>query len=253
MKKAAADNADLVVFPEATLVAFGNDLPTAVTNDAEYWRTAVSKLATEYGITIMTGEFATPESEDDQGSEGSVDPRVRNVLGVYSPDGDRQEYAKIHLYDAFGFQESDSVQPGEQPLNVNIAGTTVGVAICYDIRFPKLFAELSRSGAQIVVLAASWGAGPGKVQQWQTLAHARALDSNTFVVALGQADPEVTGVDAISGPPTGVGYSLVADPFGGTVAELDGGEQLRVVDLDLSQVDQAKESIPVLKNARLGY
>lgn len=242
VQQAASQNAQLVIFPEATMAAFGSDLPTLATAHAADWRVALTQLATQHKLAIVTGEFETATGR-----------KVRNLLGIYHPDGTREEYTKIHLYDAFGFTESKGVEPGTQPVVTTVAGTTVGVAICYDIRFPKLFAELSRKGAQVIAVPASWGAGPGKVEQWTVLARARALDSNSFVVAVDQADPTATSVETDGKSPTGVGHSLASDPFGHVVTALGAGEELAVVDLDLALVKQAKTSIPVLDNARLGY
>jgi predicted amidohydrolase len=242
VERAAQAGAGTVVFPEATMLAFGSDLAAGVRSHAESWRTELQWLASDHGITVVAGEFGA-------GGEG----RVRNLLAVYTDRGERHEYAKIHLYDAFGYRESRSVEPGERPVTVNLDGTGAGLAVCYDIRFPKLFAELSRAGAGVVLLGASWGAGEGKAEQWETLARARALDSNSYVVAVDQADPEVSGARVDPSAPTGVGRSVVADPFGRVLARLGGEEELRVVDLDLEVVDRAKESIPVLENARLGY
>ena len=240
-RRAAEDGAELVVFPEATMSAFGPGLREAVEQSADAWRTSMSELAAEAGVTVVVGEFA------------SSGDKVINLLAVYSPNGTRTDYAKIHLYDAFGFKESDTVVAGEDLVVIDIAGETVGLAICYDIRFPKLFAELSRRGAKLALVSASWGAGPRKVEQWQTLARARALDSNMFVAALGQADPEVSGVDVPKKGPTGVGYSLVSDPFGTVISTFEGEETLKIVDLDLGGADEAAGAIPVLTNAKLGY
>lgn len=248
-RRAAEGGASLVVFPEATMVGFGNDLLAAARNHAEQWRTEMMWLASELELTVVVGEFAVDQKDPAQ--DGTV--RVRNLLVAYTPEGERFEYAKIHLYDAFGFSESDTVSPGEELVTVPVAGTSVGLTLCYDIRFPKLYAELSRAGAEVILCAASWGAGPGKVQQWSTLARARALDSNTVVVAAGQADPEATGADVAPDAPTGVGFSVVADPFGEAIAQLDAGEALEIVEIDLGVVERARKAIPVLENARLGY
>lgn len=239
--RAAEADAEVVVFPEATMSAFGRGLAEIAEREASGWREALTALAADADTSIVVGEFAV------------ADGKLVNLLAVYAPDGTRSEYAKIHLYDAFGFKESDTVTAGQDPVVVSLAGDEVGIAICYDIRFPKLFAELSRRGARLAIVSASWGAGPGKVEQWELLARARALDSNMFVLALGQADPEVTGVEVPPKGPTGVGHSLVADPFGTVVVELGGEETLEVVDLDLGLADEAAEALPVLVNAKLGY
>ncbi|ALC04532.1 UPF0012-like hydrolase [Corynebacterium deserti GIMN1.010] len=233
--------ADVVVFPEATMVAFGNDLGAAADTYIKEWRTHLSALAQDNNVWIIAGEFE------------NTDNRVRNIAGVYSPEGMHEGYAKIHLYDAFGFSESETVEPGESPLVVQVGDRKVGFAICYDIRFPKLFAELSRAGAELIVVPTSWGSGPGKVEQWEVLGRARALDSNSYVVALGQADPSVSGVNAVEGAPTGVGHSYVSDPFGKVIAKLGEGEELQIIDLSFDKTEKAKESLPVLKNAKLGY
>lgn len=239
--EAARQKADVIVFPEATMVAFGADLPTTADEFSETWTLALRRLSADCSMTIIVGEF-----------ERVVD-KVTNYLAAYFPDESRTRYAKIHLYDAFGYKESDSVKAGNQPVLLEVAGTVIGLATCYDIRFPKLFAELSRQGAAMTVVSASWGAGPGKVEQWQTLARARALDSNTFIIAVDQADPKSSGVDVPDGAPTGVGHSIVADPFGHVIAELDGKETLKVIDLDPALSIDAARAIPVLENAKLGY
>lgn len=239
--RAAEAGARFVVFPEATMSAFGPGLRSVAEEHTATWREAMADLAADAGVTVIVGEFAATAD------------KVINLLAVYTPDGRRDDYAKIHLYDAFGFKESDTVEPGEEPVVVDIDGEDVGLAICYDIRFPKLFAELSRRGARVAVVAASWGAGRGKVEQWQVLARARALDSNMFVAALGQADPEVSGVAVPEKGPTGVGHSIVSDPFGHVLTALDGQESLEIVDLDLAGADKAAEAVPVLANAKLGY
>ena len=86
------------------------------------------------------------------------------------------------------------------------------------------------------------------MHQWRTLALARAMDTTSFVVACGQAEPPADGEG--HGRPTGVGDSVVADPYGTLVLELGSGPELAVVDLDLSLVDEARERLPVLRNAR---
>lgn len=241
VREAAAVGANIVVFPEATMSAFGSGLRGTARDHSADWQARMSTLAADSEITIVVGEF------EERGE------KVVNLLAAYSPNGERAEYAKIHLYDAFGFKESDTVEPGEEPVLIEIGGEMIGLTLCYDIRFPKLYAELSRRGARVTIVAASWGAGQGKVEQWQTLARARALDSNMFIAAVGQADPEVTGVAVPPKAPTGVGHSLVSDPFGSVLTELGGEETLSIIDLDLTMADTAATTIPVLENAKLGY
>ncbi|MBT0566931.1 carbon-nitrogen hydrolase family protein [Williamsia sp. CHRR-6] len=236
--RAAAADADLVVFGEAMMCRFGVALhPVAQPLDGA-WATAVSTVAGQHGVTVIAGMF-TPAPD---GSE-----RVFNTLLIAHPDQRREGYHKIHLYDAYGFRESDTVAAGSTPLVTEIAGHRVGVATCYDIRFPGLFTALADQGAEMIVVPASWGDGPGKVDQWQVLARARALDSSTVVAAVGQPVP--TDQAAIDAPaPTGVGHSMLVDPFGVVVTECGPQEQLVVNDIPFAQVRRARESIAVLDN-----
>src|SRR6476660_1144117 len=118
-------------------------------------------------------------------------------------------------------------------LVVDIAGIRVGFAICYDLRFPGLFHTMADNGAQLHVISASWGAGPGKVEHWELLARARALDTTTFVVACDQAPP----ADHHGSAPRGVGHSLVVAPDGRVLESLGDQPDLLVIDLDLDTVD----------------
>ena len=93
------------------------------------------------------------------------------------------------LKDAFGFRESDTVAPGTEPVTLTVDGVTLGFATCYDVRFPELFRALADRGATAILLPTSWGAGEGKLAQWEVLVRARALDTGCWVLGCGQADP----------------------------------------------------------------
>ncbi|OBH13198.1 carbon-nitrogen hydrolase family protein [Mycobacterium sp. E3247] len=236
--RAADAGADLVVFPEATMCRFGVPLAPVAEPLEGPWATGVRRTATDCAITVIAGMF-TPAG----------DGRVKNTLiaaGPGSPNEPDTHYDKIHLYDAFGFTESRTVAPGREPVVITVAGVRVGLSVCYDIRFPALYTELARRGAQLIAVCASWGAGPGKLDQWTLLARARALDSMTYVAAAGQADPGAPLTD--SGAPTGVGGSLVASPFGEVVTSAGSGPELVVADIDVERVAKARESIAVLRN-----
>ncbi len=174
----------LVVFPEAAMQRFGGPLAHVAQPLDGPWADAVRECAARAGITVVAGMF-TPVD----------DGRVRNTLLV-TGGGVDTHYEKIHLFDSFGFgfAESDTVAPGTEPLVVTVEGVGIGLAACYDIRFPGLFQTLADRGAFLTVVAASWGAGPGKVDHWTLLARARALDSTTFVAACDRADPTASGV-----------------------------------------------------------
>jgi predicted amidohydrolase len=235
--RAADAGASFVVFPEATMCRFGVPLaPIAETVDGP-WADGVRAIAAEANITVVAGMF-TPA---DHG-------RVANTLlavGPGTPNQPDTHYDKIHLYDAFGFTESRTVAPGREPVVITVDGVDVGLTTCYDIRFPELFTTLARRGAELIIVSASWAAGPGKLEQWTLLARARALDCTSYIVAAGQADP---GEPLASSAPTGVGGSLVVSPFGDVVASAKADPQLLVTDLALEQVAKARKTIAVLGN-----
>ncbi|HEY3748131.1 MAG TPA: carbon-nitrogen hydrolase family protein [Pseudonocardiaceae bacterium] len=239
VQRAAERGAELAVFPEATMACFGVPLgPVAEPLDGP-WATAVAGIAERTGVLVAAGMFTPAE-----------DGRVRNTL-LLTGGGQHVGYHKVHLFDAFGFAESTTVAPGDSLVVVEIGELTIGLAICYDVRFPELFRALADRGADVVLLPASWGAGPGKQEQWELLVRARALDCTSWVVACGQADPAASGIIPSPKAPTGIGHSLVADPYGRVTGSLEAGPGLLVVDIDPAVAASARRDIPVLANRRL--
>jgi predicted amidohydrolase len=237
--RAAAGGASVAVLPEATMACFGTSLaPLAEPVDGP-WATAVAAIAAEYDVLVVAGMF-TP----------APDGRVFNTL-LATGKGQHLGYDKIHLFDAFGFAESKTVAPGSDLALVTADDVTLGLATCYDVRFPELFTRLADRGATVMLMGASWGAGPGKREQWELLVRARALDSTSWLVACGQADPAASGATTHPKAPTGIGYSTVASPSGEVVAQLGAGPDVLVVEVDVAQVEKTRESIPVLANRRL--
>jgi predicted amidohydrolase len=236
VRAAAAEGAGVALFPEATMACFGVPLgPLAEPLDGR-WASAVRELAEESGILVVAGMF-TP----------APDGLGFNTLLV-TGRGHHLGYDKIHLFDAFGFAESRTVAPGSSPVTVTVDDLVLGVATCYDIRFPTLFTTLADRGAVAVLLGASWGAGEGKREQWELLVRARALDSTCWMLACGQADPRTPNPKA----PTGIGYSTVADPTGRIHAQLGPDPGLLMIDIDPALVESTRAMIPVLANRRLG-
>ncbi|WP_103529404.1 carbon-nitrogen hydrolase family protein [Streptomyces sp. SM12] len=237
--RAADEGAAAVVFPEAAMARFGIPLgPVAQPLDGP-WAEGVRAVAERTGLLVVAGMF-TP----------APDGRVTNTL-LITGRGVDTHYDKLHLFDAFGFAESETVAPGDRVVTEPLDGVTVGFATCYDVRFPELFRRLADDGARVVVLPASWGAGPGKAEQWEVLVRARALDSTCWVVACGQADPATVGERPAGRAPTGIGHSMVVSPLGEVVGRLGPEPGLLTVDLDPAEaVDRARAAVPVLTNGR---
>ena len=222
---------DLVVFPEAFARDFGepgSDLSGAAEPIDGPFAHEVARVAQERGTTVVAGMF-----------ERSDDPaRPANTLvvrGVVAAD-----YRKIHLYDSFGYRESDRVTAGPlTPVTVDLAGLRIGLMTCYDLRFPELARALVATGAEVLVVPAAWVAGPRKVEHWTTLARARAIENTAYVVAVGQPGPRYTG------------HSIVVGPLGDVLVEAGEKGEILEVTLDRDSVDQARRTNPSLANRRL--
>lgn len=189
----------------------------------------VRAVAEKHGVMVVVGLF-TP----------SQDGRVRNTLLV-TGEGVETSYDKIHLYDAFGSRESDAVEPGERLVTVDALGTRLGFATCYDVRFADQFTALGRAGAEVICLPACWGDGPRKAEQWDALVTARAMDSQAWLVAAGQAWSPPAGPI-----PRGIGRSAVVGPLGGVAARLDAHPDVLVTTIDLGSVGDARALVPIL-------
>ena len=172
--------------------------------------------------------------------EVGEDPaRPYNTLAVVDRTGLRASYRKIHLYDSFGYKESDRLSAGPlEPVVVEVGDVPVGLMTCYDLRFPELARELVRRGAQLLVVPSAWVAGPAKVQHWRTLVRARAIENTVFVVAAAQPGPRYTG------------HSLVVDPLGDVLAEAGEGTAVLRATLDREVLDEARQINPSLANRR---
>ncbi|QLH21301.1 carbon-nitrogen hydrolase family protein [Streptomyces sp. Rer75] len=239
--RAAADGARIVVFPEAAMACFGTKLgPLAEPLDGP-WATEVRRIARDAGLVVVAGMF-TP----------APDGRVTNTLLATGP-GVEAAYDKIHLYDAFGFAESKTVAPGSEVVTFELDGVRIGLATCYDVRFPELFRAHADAGAVLSLLPASWGAGPGKREQWELLTRARALDATVWLAAVGQADPAASGAEVPStSAPTGIGYSALVGPDGTVRERLEAAPGLLVADVATEEVAAVRRTVSVLANRRLG-
>jgi predicted amidohydrolase len=149
-------------------------------------------------------------------------------------------YRKLHLYDAFGFKESDKFHPGGDIAALAQSGDAqFGTMICYDLRFPEMARMLALQGANVLLAPSGWVQGDLKVEHWQTMIKARALENGCFVIAPNQAGNIYTG------------HSLAVDPLGQTLLDLGVNEGLAIVDLDLALVKEVREKLPLLKNRRI--
>ncbi|MHC5902659.1 carbon-nitrogen family hydrolase [Streptomyces sp. S6] len=227
-------DADLVVLPELwTTGAFAYEL---FGTEAESLRgatyDAMAKAAGDAGVWLHAGSI--PE----RGSDGSL----YNTSLLFSPSGDlAATYRKIHR---FGFDKGEAVlmSAGHDLVTAVLPETVLGLATCYDLRFPELFRGLVDAGAETLVLSAGWP--ERRRSHWTLLAQARAVENQAFVVACGTAGTH-------AGVPQ-AGHSIVVDPWGEVLAEAGHGEEILTVEFDPGKVAETREVFPALKDRVLG-
>ena len=178
-----------------------------------------------------------------------TDPtRFANRTLVIGPDGEiRARYDKIHLFDvqlASGenWRESSAYVPGSAPALVETPFGQMGLTICYDMRFPDLFANLARAGADILAVPAAFTVPTGKAH-WHTLLRARAIEAEAYVVAAAQSGTHEDGRATY-------GHSLVIDPWGEILLDMGEGEGIGFAEIDLGRIAEVRAQIPVHANRR---
>ncbi|MFH8394784.1 carbon-nitrogen family hydrolase [Streptomyces sp. NPDC018036] len=199
---------------------------------------AMSKAASDAGVWLHAGSI--PELAAGTGS--AAEAPLYNTSLIYSPAGERvAAYRKIHR---FGFDQGEAVLmgAGTDLVTVPLPETVLGLATCYDLRFPELFRGLIDAGAQTLVLSAGWP--ERRRAHWTLLARARAVENQAYVLACGTAGTH-------AGVPQ-AGHSIVVDPWGEVLAEAGPGEEILTVDFDPAKVAETREQFPALKDRLLG-
>ena len=234
---AAAQGADLVVFPEGTQARFSSDLPTVAEPLAGEFCAGLADAAKANSLAVIAGVF-----------EPAPHGRVFNTTVAFDRDGSlAAAYRKIHVFDALGHRESDSVTPGDEVVIASLAGLRVGFMTCYDVRFPELARVLALGGADLIVLPSAWAAGPFKEEHWVTLVRARAIENTIWLAAAGQVpDPAEPPTKAA----TGVGRSMLVDPMGVVRLDLGPAEGVTTGDIDTQQTARVRAVLPCLVNRR---
>jgi deaminated glutathione amidase len=234
---AASQGAQLAVFPEGTQARFSADLRQAAEPLDGPFCQGLSDVARRTGVAIVAGVF-----------EPAPDGRVFNTTVAVDEAGHlAATYRKIHLFDALGQRESDSVAPGSEAVIADLAGLRVGFLTCYDVRFPELARTLAAGGAELLVIPAAWGAGLFKEEHWVTLVRARAIENTIWVAAVGQVpDP----AERPTAAPTGIGRSMLIDPMGTVRLDLGSAEGVAVGGVDTAMTAQVRSVLPCLSNRR---
>lgn len=245
VRAAAADGASLVVLPEkwnvlgtAEQLAAGAE---GLDGPAIAWARATAR---ELGIDLVAGSIV------EAGAGGKASGKHANTSVHVSPDGElRAVYRKIHLFDVeiagTVYRESDTEAPGEEIVTSTLAGgdgVRIGMAVCYDLRFPELFRILALRGALVVALPSAFTLTTTR-DHWEVLVRARAIENQCFVVAPNQIGAHPPGNR--SG-----GRSMIVDPWGTVLATAPDVECHVIADLDLDRQAEIRATLPSLANRR---
>lgn len=233
---AASAGADLAVFPEFAMYDVPR-LTSEFVSQAEgldgTFVASLTELSARTGVVLVAGMLETVEDSD----------RAHNTLVLITPgEGLTRVYRKTHLYDAFGFKESEYIAPGplEGPVTFTVADCTVGMLTCYDLRFPEPARQHADAGVDVLLYPSAWIPGPRKEDHWNTLVRARAIENTFYVAAVSQGP----------GSGVGIGCSLVSDPMGMTVAELGETTDIALAEIDPQRVADVRKVNPCLENRR---
>ncbi len=240
-RDARAQGADFIAFPEnVTMIeprgaeAFKKALPEIEHPGLAAFRA----LARETGAWILAGSLSIRAGERKYAN--------RSFL-IDSQGGVAARYDKIHLFnvDLAGgetYRESERIEPGSRAVTAALPWCTIGLTICYDVRFPQLYRALAQAGASVLTVPAAFTAQTGRAH-WHVLNRARAIECGAFVIAAAQCGEHAEGRRTY-------GHSLIVDPWGEILADGGEGEGVVLARIDLAKCDEARRRIPALRHDR---
>ncbi|MAN45653.1 MAG: carbon-nitrogen hydrolase family protein [Alphaproteobacteria bacterium] len=243
IREAAGQGAQLIATPEMTNlldIRPGMARPKLMAEVDDPALAALRALAEELAVWLLIGSIAvTVEGED----------RFANRSILIAPDGSiRARYDKIHMFDVEvgdgqSYRESRAYRPGERAVLAETDFATLGLSICYDVRFPHLYRKLAQAGAGILTIPAAFTRVTGQAH-WHVLVRARAIETGSFVIAPAQGGTHEDGRETF-------GHSLIISPWGEVLAEkADDMPGILLADLDLDAIAKARTRIPSLGNER---
>ncbi|MEF2484150.1 carbon-nitrogen hydrolase family protein [Vibrio mimicus] len=202
---------------------------------------ALSNLAKQHGVWLLIGSMPIRHANG-----------VNTSSLLWNAQGERVAvYDKLHMFDvdvADGHQryrESETFTPGQQVVVAETLFGELGLSICYDVRFPHLYAELRRQGAQILLVPAAFTAVTGQAH-WEVLLRARAIETQCWVIAVGQTGRHPCGRETW-------GHSMVISPWGEVIANLGPTVQSKVVEFELTTLDSVRRAMPIEQHTRFTH
>ena len=237
--EAAARGAAFVGLPEnfAFLRSTGDPAPEPQAIDGP-WVRRMAEAARRYRVTLLLGSL--PEKSSEAG-------KIHNTSVLVGPDGEVLGiYRKIHLFDIDlpgleHLKESREVAAGHDVVVAPGPFGAFGMTICYDVRFPELYRELTRRGARILAVPSAFTDRTGK-DHWEILLRARAIENLAYVLAPAQVG--VHGKGRASH-----GHAMIVDPWGAVVAQVADGQGIALAELDFERQDRLRRDLPALTHA----
>jgi len=201
----------------------------------------ISELAKKYRIWIVAGTI--PIAADDE-------QHVRSSCLVFNDQGEQQvRYDKVHLFDVHleenkeTYDESTTIEAGNHSVVIDTPFGKLGLAICYDLRFPELFRRMVDDGVQLITIPSAFTALTGKAH-WETLVKARAIENLSYIIAADQGGFHINSRETH-------GDSMIVDPWGSVLDRLPRGSGYVIADIDLSMVENTRRNFPALMHRKI--
>ncbi len=236
IRLAAGDGVELLCAPEMCLTGFDWKLNRSLGARIEAALASINRAVETHGVGFYGSTYRLNADGKATNSAGLILPDAAGILTMW--------YAKTHLFALM--DEPQHLTAGNEMVTVVTQWGMLGLAICYDLRFPEFFHAMALRGARIILLPAAWPAK--RCHHWRTLLQARAIENQCFIVAVNQSGVE--GRYGCSGEDAFAGHSMVVDPFGNIKAELSEPAGYLDVELDLNAVDRARKSILTIQDRR---
>lgn len=180
----------------------------------------------------------------------SVDNKVRSACLLYNDQGRVvARYDKTHLFDVHlvdgdkNYVESETIEAGTEVVVIDTPFARIGLAICYDLRFPELFRDMVDKGVELIIIPSAFTAITGKAH-WEILLRARAIENLSFVIAANQGGYHVNGFESF-------GDSMIIDPWGNILDRLDSGSGYVIAEMDMTYLRSARKNFPALEHRRI--
>jgi predicted amidohydrolase len=242
--KAADAGAHMVVLPEnfAIMGMSEHDKVDVREQDGQgQIQYFLSKQAARHGVWIVGGTIPLVAEDDN---------KVRGTCLLLDDKGNRvARYDKIHLFDVHVpesgeyYNESETLESGNEAVVADTPFGRVGLAVCYDLRFPELFRKLVDQGAQIIVMPSAFTAITGNAH-WEVLVRARAIENLCYMVASAQGGYHVNGRETY-------GNSMIVNPWGVVMDRLSHGAGFVIADLDMDYLNSTRRNFPVLEHRKM--